>query len=127
MNQLPNKDLFNISGRGYPDVSGCAVNYWVLINNSWDMPSGTDCSVSTVGGIFSLLNDIRFQNNMPSLGWLNPLLYQVVLIDELALNDITCDCPNNACVGEYGFHAIDGWDGVTGWGTPNFLRLKKYI
>eukprot|EP01084_Bolivina_argentea_P117521 208694_1 len=130
MNQLPNESLFNISGRGFPDISGCALNYNVLINNIWNMPSGTDCSLGTVGGIISLLNDIRFQNNMSSLGWLNPLIYQIVLIDELSFNDITCDCANNACIGPDGFqsfHAIKGWDAVTGWGTPNFSRLKKYI
>ena len=127
MNQLPDQSLWNQTGRGYPDISAQAYNINIMVDNILFDYSGTESSVSIIGGIFSLLNDLRFINNQSSLGWLNPFIYQIVLNDTLVFNDITCDCPNNNCDGNGAFHAIKGWDAVTGWGSPNFKILSKYV
>eukprot|EP01084_Bolivina_argentea_P261446 441808_1 len=124
---LPNKTLFNETGRAYPDISGQSYLCDYIIQDTNPYFSGTACGISIVGAIFSLLNDFRFVNNFTSLGFLNPFIYQVVNKDNLALNDVACGCPNNACMNVKGFVAIKGWDAVTGWGTPNYQKLKQNV
>ena len=72
-----------------------------------------------------MLNDLRLQNNMSSLGFLNPFLYETAAKNASLLNDITSG-RNVGCGGE-AFPAVKGWDAVTGWGTPNYLVLAKYV
>jgi len=69
--------------------------------------------------VVSLLNDARIAAGLPSLGFLNPLLYGEGF---KGLNDIVGG--NNPGCGTDGFEAIKGWDPVTGLGTPNFGLLK---
>jgi tripeptidyl-peptidase-1 len=57
------------------------------------------------------------------LGFLNPLLYQLkegVGKDILEGNNVSGECPK-------GFNAVEGWDAVTGLGTPNFPILMKQL
>jgi tripeptidyl-peptidase-1 len=51
------------------------------------------------------------------VGFLNPVLYA----NPNALNDITSG--NNPGCGTQGFSAVNGWDPITGLGTPNFQKL----
>ena len=69
--------------------------------------------------MISLLNDARINAQLPPLGFLNPWLYSV---GYKGLNDIVSGT-NPGC-GTQGFQAIQGWDPVTGLGTPNFGLLK---
>ena len=71
-------------------------------------------------GIFGLLNDLRAQAGKPSLGFLNPLLYSR---GAALSNDILSG--SNAGCGTGGFAALQGWDAVTGWGSPDFPRFVK--
>merc|ERR1711907_307664 len=84
--------------------------------------SGTSCASPTAAGIFGLLNDVRKQAGKPSLGFLNPFIYQ----NAAGFNDITqggnTGCPSSAM---QGFPAVAGWDAVTGMGTPNYQALKS--
>ena len=76
-------------------------------------------------GMVSLLNDVRLNAGKPTLGFLNPLLYQRLKGDGFL--DVTegwntwnsATCP--------GFGAADGWDPGSGWGSPNFARLRHLI
>lgn len=86
-----------------------------------------------------LLNDARLRAGMPALGFLNPLLYYA---GYKAMNDIT-EGGSYGCTGidpQSGQHvpgalvipgahwnATQGWDPVTGLGTPNFQELKKLV
>ena len=70
----------------------------------------------------SLLNDARIAAGLPSLGFLNPWLYSQ---GYKGLNDITSG--NNPGCGTQGFQAVNGWDPVTGLGTPNFGLLKDLV
>ncbi len=40
------------------------------------MIGGTSASAPAFAGLVALLNDARFKANLPSLGFLNPLLYK---------------------------------------------------
>lgn len=121
---VPPFNFFNMSGRAYPDVSayalGCEI-IWQMLNET---SGGTSCSSPIIAGVVSLLNDVRLNNGMKPLGFLNPLLYEALqgrgMIDiTMGSNWIDFDCGG-------GFKAVPGWDPATGWGSPDFSQLKTY-
>ena len=120
--KLPDSNLYNASGRAFPDISAQATNF-AVVNNGVTYPAvaGTSCASPTAGGIIGLLNDARFASGKTPLGFLNPLLYEV----GSAFTDITAGT-NPGC-GTVGFTAKEGWDPVTGFGTPNFDKLLKIV
>jgi len=120
---LPPTDRYNHTGAGFPDISAQAEGFMIVIDGFSTGVSGTSCSSPTVAGIFALLNDVRFNAGKAALGWLNPLLYSDAV--SKAFNDITSG--NNPGCGTQGFPAAAGWDPVTGWGTPNFGKLKNLM
>ncbi|EIW52208.1 family S53 protease [Trametes versicolor FP-101664 SS1] len=73
--------------------------------------------------VIALLNDLFAQQGRTPLGFLNPLLYSLQGTD--AFTDIT-NGSNPGC-GTNGFPALEGWDAVTGLGTPNFTALSLAI
>lgn len=97
---------------------------------------GTSAASPVVAAVIALLNDARFRAGKPSMGFLNPWLYSS---GYTALNDITLggsvgctgtDLQNGIVIPGAGkipyasWNATDGWDPVTGLGTPNFQKLK---
>ncbi|XP_068717998.1 tripeptidyl-peptidase 1-like [Montipora capricornis] len=119
---IPPSSYFNASGRAFPDISAVCNHFWI-VNNLVPVPGvmGTSASTPTVAGIISLLNDARFQNQKPALGFLNPFLYQ----NAASMYDVTTG-HNEGCLDyDTGFYATAGWDPVTGTGTPNYPVLLK--
>lgn len=94
----------------------------------------TDNSASApvFAGIISRLNDARLAQGKPRMGFLNPWLYGE---GRLAFNDIVhgrsggCDGWSGGVstprVPNAGWSATEGWDPVTGLGTPSFQELLK--
>src|ERR1700712_5347825 len=134
--QLGNKKkgYFNPSGRGYPDVSAQSVRYLVYNQKSPSFAYGTSCAAPTFGAIISNINNLRTAKGKARLGFLNPWLYSE---GSLAFNDITLG-HSRGCAGYDIFtgqpapriegaswDAIPGWDPVSGWGTPDFLKLRS--
>ncbi|KAH9170796.1 subtilisin-like protein [Lactarius sanguifluus] len=112
--------LYNPEGRGIPDIAAQALDLPIFLRNADMIVEGTSCSVATVAGIISLLNDYLITNGRPPLGFLNIRLYN----DGIAgLNDITSG--SNPGCGTDGFSAVPGWDPVTGLGTPDFEKLQN--
>ena len=68
MNQLPDTSLWNVSGRGYPDLAAQSYLCDIIANDTLFDRSGTGCGVSIVGGLFGLLNDVRFQSDWKWVG-----------------------------------------------------------
>ncbi|KAJ8592808.1 subtilisin-like protein [Rhizopogon salebrosus TDB-379] len=114
--------LYNSSGRAYPDVAALGYDYVVVYQGNTIHVGGTSCSSPTFAAIVSMLNDARINDRKAPLGFLNPFLYA---IGYTALNDITEG--NNPGCGTEGFNATKGWDPVTGFGTPNFEKLKALV
>ncbi|KAI9450416.1 subtilisin-like protein [Lactarius psammicola] len=114
--------LYNPHGRGIPDISAQALKYLIVVKLGDYMTAGTSCSTPTVAGVISLLNDYLLANGKTPLGFLNPWLYSFGLP---GLNDITSG--SNPGCGTEGFSAINGWDPVTGLGTPDFEKLQKIL
>ncbi len=90
--------------------------------------------------LVGLLNDARFRAGKSSLGWLNPLLYALgpkVLTDITTGQSIGCNGVNTqtgepepagaGIVPGAFWNATEGYDPVTGLGTPDFQKLKKLV
>lgn len=119
---LPPSSMFNSSGRGFPDIAAQSVYYPVVVNGNPYSVAGTSCASPCSGGIFGLLNDARLAAGKNALGFLNPMLYA----NAGALNDCT-QGTQGGCGSVPGFPAVEGWDAVTGLGSPNFESLLSVV
>ncbi|RPD78397.1 subtilisin-like protein [Lentinus tigrinus ALCF2SS1-7] len=117
-----NAGLFNSSGRAFPDIAAQAQNFQIVRGGKVVSVSGTSAASPTVGGLVALLNDAIFNDGGKPLGFLNPFLYK---FGPGALNDITQG--NNPGCGTDGFAAAEGWDPITGLGTPDFAKLLSTV
>ncbi|KAI9066077.1 subtilisin-like protein [Trametes sanguinea] len=112
---------FNMSGRGYPDLSANGANYVVSIDGTFQLIYGTSASTPVVASILSAINDARLAIGKKPIGFINPTIYSSAFQD--AFNDVTSGS-NPGCYTN-GFSTAPGWDPVTGVGTPNFPRLLE--
>ncbi|KAI0015195.1 tripeptidyl-peptidase 1 precursor [Xylariomycetidae sp. FL0641] len=112
--------LYNKEGRGYPDISAQGLYFAVFWNFTEVAVSGTSASTPLTSSIMSLVNDALLASGKKPLGWLNPWLYKT---GRKGLTDVVSGGADG-CGGK-GFPAKEGWDAVTGWGTPNFPELVK--
>ena len=115
--------LYNISGRAYPDVAAQGVAYKVVIGGRAALLDGTSASTPVFASVVALLNDRLAAKGKSPLGFLNPLLYSSA--GQAALNDVVSGT-NPGC-GTSGFPAAQGWDPVTGLGTPDFAKLARAV
>ncbi|ORX97124.1 subtilisin-like protein [Basidiobolus meristosporus CBS 931.73] len=113
---------FSPMGRAIPDVSAQSQDIVIVHKGALVQVDGTSASALIFGSVIALLNDELITHGKPKLGFLNPLLYSKA---NTALNDITTG--NNPGCGTNGFSARQGWDPVTGLGTPNYYHLKASI
>jgi tripeptidyl-peptidase-1 len=103
--------------RGYPDVSANGVNYVVAVDGQFSLAFGTSASCPTFASLVNMINAQRLNAKKSPVGFLNPTLYS----NPQVLNDITVG-GNHGC-GTKGFTSVEGWDPVTGLGTPNFPAM----
>ncbi|KAF7308993.1 Family S53 protease [Mycena kentingensis (nom. inval.)] len=113
-----NAGLFNAAGRGFPDVAAQGENLQVVNGGQLGGVDGTSASSPIFASIIGLINDELVAGGKAPLGFLNPFLYQ----NAAALTDVV-DGNNPGCNTD-GFPAAEGWDAVTGLGTPSFERLR---
>jgi len=118
---VPASDLFNATGAGFPDVAAQAENFNIVVGGFTTFVAGTSCASPTFTGIVSLLNDQRLSAGKSTLGYLNPLFYK----NPGMFTDITAG--NNPGCGSSGFTAAEGWDPVTGLGTPDFEAMSAVV
>ena len=133
---------YNASGRAFPDVSAngsvyppssvpssrllssvalTTVTRWNIAtyaNGIFFLNGGTSASTPIWGGIVTLVNEQRIAAGKGPVGFLNPTLYA----NPGVFNDIT-EGYNLGCNADVGFNATEGWDPVTGLGTPKFQDL----
>ncbi|KAF7442962.1 Pro-kuma-activ multi-domain protein [Pyrenophora tritici-repentis] len=114
------KGLYNASGRGCPDIAAQGVNFAFFWNGTEGVTSGTSAATPLAASVFVLVNDALIAAGRPTLGFLYPWLYKK---GYKVLNDITKGT-NRGCNTE-GFAAGEGWDPVSGFGSPNFPKLVK--
>lgn len=123
---------FNDSGRGIPDVSAFSTMYPTYVGGFVVPIGGTSAATPTWAAIIALLNDYEAFHGRPSLGFINPFLYNLTS----ALNDITeggnnvgdCQRLQGCNLGTiYGYNVTEGWDPVTGLGSPRFRELIRAL
>jgi len=127
---LPPASYYNTGGRGFPDVAafGSAV---LIYQNAIETVGGTSASCPIFAGIMALLNDYVNTKTGKPLGFLNPLLYKMVVDQPSTFHDITVG--NNTCTEGgcreacKGFMATVGWDPVSGLGTPVYSEMLAYL
>ncbi|KAI1796878.1 subtilisin-like protein [Ganoderma leucocontextum] len=112
-------NVFNRSGRAFPDVSANGGPIITVVNGHFKRISGTSASAPIFASLIAAINDVRIAIGKGPVGWINPALYSPWFVG--SFNDVT-NGSNPGC-GTQGFQAAPGWDPVTGLGTPNFERL----
>jgi len=123
---FPSPNSFNSLNRAYPDVSAVAWDTPLIVDGQLVEAGGTSASTPTFAGLISLINDVRLNNGLPPLGFLNIRLYQIFSqYPGEAFLDITSGNSKTTCT--EGFPATVGWDPVTGLGSPIFPGLLKYL
>lgn len=126
---LPPSQYFNASNRGFPDISALGHNYLIYLNGRWGIVDGTSCSSPVIGGMVALWNDWLLNNGYSTLGFMNPLLYEMYEADNTNFKDITDGnnkCTEDKCC-QYGYPASTGWDATTGLGAPVYSKMITYI
>ncbi|KAF8260099.1 peptidase S8/S53 domain-containing protein [Lactarius quietus] len=119
-----NQGLYNVQGRGIPDLSAQAVGFKIVVNGEDRYSSSTSMSTAVVASVVALLSDWRLAMSKRRRGWLNPWLYGY---GRESITDVT-DGQNEGCSTRgLGFPALEGWDPVTGIGTPDFSKMKDMI
>lgn len=129
------KDFYNPHGRGFPDVSAQSFNFIIIDHMQAKRISGTSAAAPLFAGIIANLNALRVSFGLPNLGFLNPWLYGAGMggfSDVTAGGSVGCtgmSVYNSSHRGTYvpyaGWNATEGWDPVTGIGTPMWPRLVQ--
>lgn len=118
--------------RGIPDVSLAGHSFNIIVGGEEMGVDGTSASSPSFAGMVTLVNARRKTAGLPTVGFINPALYQ----NPSAFNDITSG--HNRCGGGHsanegtgsinccgGWDAKTGWDAVTGLGSVNFEKFEK--
>jgi subtilase family serine protease len=110
------------SYRNIPDVSMCAASFWLVFSNAQNIGpiDGTSGASPLWAGFTALINEQAANDGLPTIGFLNPPIYSIgqsaaytsCLHDITTGNNTWSDSPN-------AYYATNGYDLVTGWGSPN--------
>jgi len=115
--------------RAAPDVALPGQSYPTVVNKSVLSFDGTSASAPALAALVSRLNEAQRRAGRPSLGLLNPWLYQVHQDHPEAFLDVvvgdTASTEDHLC--KLGFRAGPGWDPATGLGVPRFSRLLALL
>ena len=114
-----NGGLYNRIGRGFPDVSANGWNFPIVYDGRVLPEGGTSQAAPTWAAVLTLINEKRSEAGKNPVGFVNPVLYAHPEV----FHDITKG--NNAGCNTAGFAAVEGWDPITGLGTPDFPKLLE--
>jgi len=121
---LSRQGYFNPRGRGYPDVSAVSTNVIAASNNKLWLIAGTSASAPLFASMVARINEERLRRNKKTVGFLNPVLYSLPLLKSKAIRDVKTGWNGaEACGVDRAFPAGQGWDAVTGLGTPDYGEL----
>lgn len=130
---LPNGSNFNVNGRAYPDVSAIGHSCPTYLGGTLSGIDGTSCSAPVVAGLLGIINDFVVTHYNHTLGFVNPVLYQLASQCKSCFRDVTDGynwCTENQCCDnatDYGFNATTGYDPVSGIGTLNVGAILSYL
>ncbi|KAH8896384.1 subtilisin-like protein [Thozetella sp. PMI_491] len=110
---------YNSTGRAFPDVSAQASDFVIVRGGQKGLLNSTSAAAMVFASTIALINNELVAGGKPRLGFLNPWLYSGA---GNGLTDVS-QGSNPGC-GTNGFSAIQGWDPITGLGTPKYNALK---
>lgn len=130
--KLPVDKDYCRNGRATPEISALGEGYQVILAGKPLSVGGTSASAPFFASLVSLLNEYRLQNGKSPLGFLNPLLYEMATTKKNTFRDVTVGNNRIDRTGPYvplreGYDCAEGWDPVTGFGTPNFSEILEYV
>jgi subtilase family serine protease len=108
------------TARNVPDVAAVADNIFIVADNGQqETTGGTSCAAPLWAGFTALANQQAVAAGRPTVGFLNPALYDIGTNSgyTACFNDITVGYNTNNDPTE--FLAEPGFDLCTGWGTPS--------
>merc|ERR1711981_557496 len=113
------------NGRASLDVALLGEKFAVVDGGRTLAVGGTSASTPTWGAIISLLNEecLSASGGEKTLGFVNPLFYQ----NADAFTDITVGSNAIGSNSRSGWKCTEGWDAVTGLGTPQFTKLQNVV
>mmetsp|Transcript_58860 Transcript_58860/g.67062 ORF Transcript_58860/g.67062 Transcript_58860/m.67062 type:complete len:570 (+) Transcript_58860:24-1733(+) len=127
----PGGKRYTTSGRAFPDVSGFAAYYPMVIEGKfYPWGSGTSAAAPQFAGIITLIQIQRYQKGLGPLGPLIQTLYKLkngvgfdVTVGE------TYATSRQGCKGDIlpGFQVSKGWDPATGLGSPKYNILLEQL
>jgi kumamolisin len=116
----------HFAGRIIPDVAAnadwTASPYLMVVDGTAQPNGGTSAATPLWASLIALMNAAR--GNGKQLGYLTPLLYQkkaAGTVGAQGCTDVVSGNNNTAAIG--GYSAGPGFDAVSGWGTPNGIKL----
>lgn len=113
-------------GRGVPDISAHAdmspggIGYWIRVDGKYWVGGGTSAVAPLMAALVARLN----QACKESLGFLNPLLYEMASKDAITSINKGTNAMRN---GPKQWSARKGWDPCTGLGIPNGVKMLKFL
>ena len=100
-------------------MSPCLPPYLRLSTRAlWTDAINLVASAPVFASIINMVNEKRIEAGKGPVGFVNPALYA----NPQVLNDVT-NGKNPGC-GTDGFSAVEGWDPLTGLGTPNYPQIE---
>lgn len=124
---LPSADQGQLNHRrGVPDIAGDAnpaTGLAIYTTGHWDLGGGTSASAP----LWAAMLAIGDQMAGHPLGFIDPALYKLAASGSYAqdFHDVTIgnNSVNDNDVVVQGYSAVQGWDAITGLGTPNAEKL----
>jgi len=113
------------SWRNIPDVALTADNIYVVYDNGvTGVVGGTSCATALWAGFTALVNQQAAALGQPSVGFLNPAIYQIGAGQNFSASFHDIVTGNNFGPASPSlFSAAGGYDLCTGWGTPAGYNL----
>ena len=136
---MPPAAYYSASGRAIPDVSMYGSGFPIVLKGQLSFVGGTSLSAPAFAAVVSMMNEVSLQCRGTTVGFVNPLLYQMQQQAPAAFHDIrlgnNANCPclgsspcacaqSNSC---QGYKTAKGWDAVTGLGSPNWPAMQSYL
>jgi subtilase family serine protease len=115
----PNSNMRGVPDVGYQASSGTGPLVY-LGAFGWFVVGGTSCSAPQWAGLIAISDQISGDN----LGYINPALYKIGSDPARYANDFfDVTTGKNQTSSIPGYSASQGWDAVTGLGTPNAANI----
>jgi tripeptidyl-peptidase-1 len=124
---------FNKSNRGYPDVVAWSSFVSVYVDGGIEPVAGTSVSAPVMGAMISLANSRRLEQGGPTMGFINPFIYEYshMFVNDIVVGNNTCleagsnNFFENTCdCCKYGYYASEGWDPVSSIAISYLLLMS---